>query len=137
MELAASTYCGRASALSFAWLALYQAVFGMSGHSADREYEAEKEMKLPRLKIILGADRICIRCGQHGYVGERCGLCLGCLNISLLLYAQRRKEGGNGSHPGSQLSDSSRNANEASKVIRAAFRVHQSNEPRKSKDQGS
>ncbi len=51
-------------------------------------------MKLPKLLIRLNPDARCVRCGQSGYVGEKCQLCLGCLNISLLLYAQqKRKEG--------------------------------------------
>lgn len=52
---------------------------------------AKHYMNLPKLLIKLVPDGRCIRCSQSGYVGEKCGLCLSCLNISLLLYAKRKK----------------------------------------------
>jgi hypothetical protein len=48
-------------------------------------------MKLPIIKIKLAPDGQCIRCGQHGYVGDKNRLCLGCLNIALLEYAKWKR----------------------------------------------
>lgn len=48
-------------------------------------------MKLPNLLVRLVPNATCIRCGQHGYVAEKAELCLGCLNISTLIYAKRKK----------------------------------------------
>ena len=48
-------------------------------------------MNLPIIKIKLAPDGQCIRCGQHGYVGDKNRLCLGCLNIALLEYAKWKR----------------------------------------------
>ena len=49
-------------------------------------------MKLPKLLIKLVPNGNCVRCHQHGYVGEKCQLCLGCLNISILIYAKLKTQ---------------------------------------------
>lgn len=48
-------------------------------------------MKLPKLLIKLAPDSRCVRCAQTGYVAEKAELCLACLNVSLLIYAKRKK----------------------------------------------
>jgi hypothetical protein len=48
-------------------------------------------MKLPKLLIKLAPEARCVRCGQAGYVAEKAELCLACLNVSLLIYAKRKK----------------------------------------------
>jgi hypothetical protein len=48
-------------------------------------------MNLPVLKVRLMPNCQCIRCGQHGYVADKCQLCIGCLNIALLIYAKKKK----------------------------------------------
>ena len=47
-------------------------------------------MNLPKLLLKLAEGR-CVRCGQCGYVVEKCELCCACLNISLLLFARRKR----------------------------------------------
>ena len=47
-------------------------------------------MTLPNLRLRLMSEAVCIRCSQHGYVHDKSQLCLGCLNLALLIYAKRR-----------------------------------------------
>lgn len=48
-------------------------------------------VKLPKLLIKLVPEARCLRCSQSGYVGEKCQLCLSCLNVATLIYAKRKK----------------------------------------------
>ena len=47
--------------------------------------------RLPILMVRFIPECVCIRCGQHGYTDEKCSLCCGCFNISLLRFAKKRK----------------------------------------------
>ncbi len=69
-------------------------------------------MSARKLKIVMVPDAHCVRCGQSGYVGEKSGLCLGCLNISLLRYARKEKEEARVASHAAQVPHSSRIINE-------------------------
>jgi hypothetical protein len=80
-------------------------------------------MKLPKLKITMIPDSFCIRCGQHGYIGEKSCLCLGCLNIALLRYSRKRKEESHVS-ASAEVPDPRWDENAFIKKLRANLRIH-------------
>jgi hypothetical protein len=50
-------------------------------------------VKLPKLKIVIVPDAICVRCSAKGYVLEKARLCLPCFNIAAKMYeSEKRKE---------------------------------------------